>query len=466
MDPLMIASIDSFLASVKSVDQEQSAYQSGGVAAIGESWRKHGLRAGDIVLLIMPNSVELLWHWFGVLVAGAVPALVSPSTPANQLREIRERFAARAMVALNSGAEQSDVAERFTLNGAQATLFEAKGPAAAESGEVIILTSGTSGVASGCVFTLDALLLNAERHASAIGLREGDSVLVTLPLYYSYALVAQVLAAWQRRARLLISGPPFHVPSYLALLAQEQITVSSLTPVLVRKLLQYGRGLPTGLRVLTVGGDMLAPEHVEQLLALRPGRELYLTYGLTEAGPRVSTLAAHREPVRRFASAGLPLEGVRVRLERGEAASGPGELLVRSQTAMKRRIGLVEGRSRNDWREEGFLATCDIFEQDEEGYLYFRGRLSDFLVKDGEKVSLASVRRIATSIPGVVAARTQPVVEGGEKVAFDLTVSVSEALSMTENELQRSIRKSLRPGERPRHIIVALWEKELSRTYK
>jgi long-chain acyl-CoA synthetase len=289
---------------------------------------------------------------------------------------------------------------------------------------------------------------------------------VTLPLYYSYALVAQVLAAWRRKARLVISGPPFHVPSYLALLAREQITVSSLTPVLVRKLLHHQLELPTALRVLTVGGDMLAPAHVEQLLALRPGHELYLTYGLTEAGPRVLTLAAHREPARRFASAGLPLEGTRIRLEMGnEITSGPGELLVVSKTVMKRRIGLVEGRNRSDWRE-GFLATSDIFEQDEEGYLYFRGRLSDFLVKDGEKVSLASVRRIATSIPGVVAARTQPVVEGGEKVGFDLTVSVGEALRMTEKELQVSIKRSLRPAERPRYINVVALEEGVAGPYK
>jgi len=45
-----------------------------------------------------------------------------------------------------------------------------------------------------------------------------------------------------------------------------------------------------------VGGDSLAPEHVADLLRARPGRELYLTYGLTQAGARVSTLSAHAEP--------------------------------------------------------------------------------------------------------------------------------------------------------------------------
>jgi len=127
---------------------------------------------------------------------------------------------------------------------------------------------------------------------------------------------------------------------------------------------------------------------------------------------------------------------------------------------MKRRIGLVDGRSRNDWRGRGFLATGDVFNLDEEGYLYFRGRLSDFLVKDVEKVCLASVRRIVTSFPGVVAARTQPFAEAEEKIGFDLTVSVIEALGIAEKDLQLGLRRSLRRSEWPRHInVVPLKEK-------
>ena len=465
MNPLKIASIDSYLVSVKNAYREQSAGQIGDVASICHSWRKHGLRPGDIVVIAMPNSVDLLWQMFGVLAAEGVPALVSPSTPSSQLRDILNHFGARAMVSVRSGLERSDAVEIFLVNGIQAMMFEPSGPHETSPGEVIILTSGTSGFASGCVFTLDALLLNATRHADAIGLRADDTVLVNLPLHYSYALVAQVLAAWQRGAQLVISGPPFHVPSYLALLIRGQVTVSSLTPILVRKLLQYDHRLPNNLRVLTVGGDMLAPHHVEQLIRIHPDHELYLTYGLTEAGPRVSTLAVHQEPPYRFASAGLPLQGTSVMFD-ASASVGPRELLVSSKTLMKHRIGLVEGRSRNDWRGRGFLATGDVFDLDEEGYLYFRGRLSDFLVKDGEKVCLSSVRRIATSFPGVVAARTQPFGEAEEKIGYDLTVSVTEALGIAEKDLQLEIRRSLRRSERPRHINVVPLKEKSPEVYK
>src|SRR5205807_7225609 len=143
---------------------------------------------------------------------------------------------------------------------------------AAEPGEVVLLTSGTSGFATGCVFDLNALLLNAERHAKAIGQRSGDTVLVNLPLHFSFALVAQALATFLRGGRLVVSGPPFHAPSYARMLEEYRVTVSSITPLLARTLLQRDDLPISGPRAMSVGGDCLAPEEVELLLRRRGGR--------------------------------------------------------------------------------------------------------------------------------------------------------------------------------------------------
>ncbi|MFH3651893.1 AMP-binding protein, partial [Acinetobacter baumannii] len=80
-------------------------------------------------------------------------------------------------------------------------------------------------------------------------------------------------------------------------LEKYKITISSITPLLVKNLLKSNCGIPNSLKTLTVGGDFLNPTYTQQLLNLYPNLELYLTYGLTEAGPRVATLAAHNEPV-------------------------------------------------------------------------------------------------------------------------------------------------------------------------
>jgi long-chain acyl-CoA synthetase len=421
------------------------------VERLASAWRARGLRPGDVVLLALPNGVELLAQVFAILAARGVPALVSPSAPTARQQALVDALPARALVTMRRPAPQAQEVERFALGAAEVALFPETQPPGAQPGEMVLLTSGTSGFASGCVFDLDALFRNASRHADSVGLRPGDTVLVNLPLYYSYSMVAQAFASLIRGANLVISGPPFQPAAYARLLADQGITVSALTPLLVRSLLQQGSPLPAGLRSLGVGGDVLSPGHVEQLLRHRPGVELYLTYGLSEAGPRVATLAAHAEPAHRFASVGLPLPGTQVSL----VPRGPGgqkELLVSSDTLMKRRIGFVEGEKRDAWRGPRLLATGDIFDIDADGYLYFQGRRSDFLVRGSEKISMASVRRLATTLPGVLTARTQ-VVPGTEGDDYEMILTVADE-GHPMDHVSEALSRLLRLAERPKRIQV------------
>ncbi len=202
--------------------------------------------------------------------------------------------------------------------------------------------------------------------------------------------------------RLVIGGPPFHVPTFLKTLDQYDVSVASLTPVLVRTLLQADAKIPDKVRALSVGGDMLEKKLVEQLLRARPGKELYLTYGLTQAGPRVSTLAAHAEPAHRYSSVGLPIAGTKVFLRDLGDGSHRKQLFVSSSTVMHRAVGRVEGRVDIDGLSPGTIATGDVFEQDDEGYLYYKSRLSDYINRNGEKICLAAARRVAAELPHVI----------------------------------------------------------------
>jgi acyl-CoA synthetase (AMP-forming)/AMP-acid ligase II len=454
---------DAFLERVCDVSAEPVARAgSYSCEALGQSWRKAGVRPGDLVLLALPNGSAVLEQFFGILAAGAVPALVAPSTPSARLRELEQILRARALVAARINAELLGVREHQQLGHLEVGLFEPAAEPLAAPGEVVLMTSGTSGFASGCVFPLEALLLNAERHAEAIGQRPTDVVLVNLPLYFSFALVAQALASLLRGNRLVLHGPPFHVPTYVQTLTRHAVTVSSLTPVLVQSLLQQEALLPAELRVLTVGGDSLAPEDVAGLLARRPGGELYLTYGLTQAGPRVSTLAAHAEPPERFASVGLPLSGTQVSLQDLGDGSGLKQLLVSSASVMRRRIGLVENQPQQDAPTPGTIATGDIFDQDQDGYLFFRGRLTDYIIRDGEKICLVAVRRVAGRLPHVIHARTRVVSRSDGKTDFELLLHTTAA----DQDYAGLLRKIFRRAEMPGRIHVETVGQGSSHSYK
>jgi acyl-CoA synthetase (AMP-forming)/AMP-acid ligase II len=424
-------------------------------AALGKAWKELGLRPGDLVLLCLPNSRELLHQYFGVLMAGGVPALLPPIMPSARLREIAIAMGAFAVAALRLTTGFLGAESYENIGPLRIALFKAKPEPAAAPGEVVLMTSGTSGISSGCVFDFEAILLNGMRHADAIGQRADDTVLLNLPLYFSFALSSQALASLTRGSQLIISGPPFHQAGYQEALKQFRVTVSALTPVHIRSFFYHDPHALNEPRVLSVGGDHLEQELAARLVELRRGKEVYLTYGLTQAGPRVCTLAAHSEPASRFSSVGLPHVGTEVWLQPVEDGSGRQQLYVKSATVMKRTIGCVEGRQK-DLVAPQTIATGDAFEIDEDGNLYFKGRLSDFISRKGEKISLATVRRLTSGIPHVVKAKTHVLKhpDGGEDFDLELCVDPAYLALNQDSELHSNLKHLLQRAEMPHAVRI------------
>jgi acyl-CoA synthetase (AMP-forming)/AMP-acid ligase II len=456
---LAVSEIQRFVDRVEEARTEHLEGAVPSIETLAGEWSASGVRAGDVVILALTNGVGLLRQFFGVLAAGGVPALVAPNAPSARLQRLAETLGARAVGAIHVPRGVGVHEQHRRIGHIRAVFFAEREKPAAVRGEAILLTSGTSGFGSGCVFGMEALFLNGARHADAIGQQSDDTVLVNLPLHFSFALVAQALATLQRGGKLVIAAPPFHTPTYVEALKKHRVTVTSLTPVLVRSLLQPGVALPRHVRTLTVGGDALAAEEVGHLLKARPGHELYLTYGLTQAGPRVSTLAAHREPPERHGTVGLPLPGTKTWLEDVRDMPGRRQLIVASDTVMRRRIGLVEGRGVCDEREPGVVATGDLFDLDADGYLYFKGRLSDFIVRGGDKICLAAIRRVATELPHVARAGTRILATPCGVTDYELILSVSRGTDAGPDEFRAQLGKLLCRGEMPGSISVVPWDK-------
>lgn len=427
------------------------------VTALPERLRSSALRRGAIVMIALPNSIEMISCLFAVLQAGYVPAPIPPSTPLARAKRIALHLGAAALI--RTHVPLMSLAECRVTRFADLDMLEflTHPHTHHESGQVILLTSGTSGTATACLHDTGTLLRNARQHAESIGLRRGDRMLVNLPIHYSFALVAQVLAGLQSGAGLVLAGPPFSAGRYAQTLREYQITVSSLTPLLVSEaLIKAGTRLPEGLRVFTVGGAALPAEHAARLVDENPGTEIYLTYGLTEAGPRVTTLAAHEEPRERYSSVGRPLPGVDLSLRDVGCGEQWQEVMVRSDTVCKRRLGLVAGSGCSPLDEQGRLATGDLGYIDDDGYLFLRGRLSDFVLVRGEKVSLASVKQAAESLDGVV--RAVPKVKHASDSALlelDLYVDNERMLGDTAT-MRRQLSTVLLFSERPSEIRIHL----------
>src|SRR5208337_3892162 len=102
--------------------------------SLGKAWKHAGLRPGDLVLLCMPNGRELLHHFFGVLIAGGVPALLSPSTPVARLQELAAAMGARAIARLYRISSKPAAEEHFSIGMLRVAMLPASKEPAANPG--------------------------------------------------------------------------------------------------------------------------------------------------------------------------------------------------------------------------------------------------------------------------------------------------------------------------------------------
>jgi len=221
-------------------------------------------------------------------------------------------------------------------------------------------------------------------------------------MYHSYGLITQSIGSIISGCELKIDGPPFNANRFADLIRKEGISICGITPTIARDLLRRETVLPA-LRSMSIGGDRVPPEDVLSLLSKSFINELYITYGLTEAGPRVSVLPAHIAPVETYDSVGMAFSDISTRIEMPDA-DGVGQLLVRTPSVCRRKLG--GNILRQPFTSDGFLETGDLFTKDAAGYLRYVARKADVLIVKGEKLNTRSIDLVAASHPDVEFAHT------------------------------------------------------------
>ncbi|PCE22670.1 hypothetical protein BWP39_23610 [Paraburkholderia acidicola] len=402
------------------------------------------LQPGSAVVILAPNSAEFLFHWIAILANGLVPCAIAPSTKSAFIQRLCESLSISAVVGpqVDAARYQSKDSSRIGTFGA---VVVQRVPPAYEAFDVLILTTGTSGSQTACVHSVDTLACNAGMTNRTLNIGAADRQLVVLPMYHSYGLITQSIGAMISGCELKIDGPPFNAKRYAEIIRDERITVSGITPTIARDLLERDAVLPP-LRSLSIGGDRMTRDEVGALLSKPFINELYVTYGLTEAGPRVSVLPAHKSLPETHDSVGLAFSGVETRID-APNADGVGQLLVKTPSMCRRKVG--GNISRQPVTDDGFLETGDLFTQDANGYLRYVARKSDVLIIKGEKINVRSVDQVARQHPDIEFSRT---VEG-EASSLVTLVWARDNKALDLDEIRKFMKASLRLHEVPDQLI-------------
>jgi acyl-coenzyme A synthetase/AMP-(fatty) acid ligase len=251
---------------------------------------------------------------------------------------------------------------------------------------LLLSTSASSGKSKTVRLSRSGVAAAALQVRTALHLHGSLRTLVSLPFSYVYGLsvIHSTLCAG---AALVVNFGSAADPAYWGRVNDAGVTTIpavSETFQIMQRLRITACSLPR-LQQLTHSGSALSPALFQWIHEhfCESGVSLYLMYGQTEAGGRISVLDPEALAARR-GSVGKAMQGSEISIsETGEICyRGPGVMMGYAKARADLALGDVH---------QGVLSTGDIGHMDDAGYLYITGRVSRYAKIFGRRIHLDEV---------------------------------------------------------------------------
>jgi long-chain acyl-CoA synthetase len=406
-----------------------------------------GVAKGARVVLLLPNTPQIVIGFYGTLKAGAVAVFVPPLIePDEVIRQVKQADASvlitlsiwsglARQIQLGSGVPHivlTDVAEYLPLPKHWLSLWQnrsfrvpnslswdrwmkgqsKKSPAVdVEPDDLAVLqyTGGTTGQAKGVMLTHRNLVANAlqTRHWMSDAREGKERFLCVVPIFHSYGLTTSLNVPVALGAGMVLKAQ-FQTLEVLKAIRKYRPTIFTGVPSMYvainnfRGVRKFGIG---SIRACISGSEPLPVEVQETFKKLTKGR-LVEGYGLTEASP-----VTHANPLGgegKVGSIGVPIPSTSAAvfdLVKGRKEVKPGqigELAVRGPQVMRGYWKDPEA-TKEVLREDGWLLTGDVAQRDEEGYFRIIARKADmwYPAKPGKPAFPRDVEEVIYEIPQV-----------------------------------------------------------------
>jgi acyl-CoA synthetase (AMP-forming)/AMP-acid ligase II len=315
----------------------------------------------------------------------------------------------------------------------------------------LMLTSGSTGTPKVVVLSRRAVLASAAASTANLGVHREEAWLLCLSLAHvaGLSIVVRMLAT---RGRVVLFEPGAaglleRAPDLARCLREQSVSLVSLVPPVLERLLDAGFAPPARLRAVLLGGAGCSVPLARR--AWRAGIPLVTSYGLTETGSQVVA----RRYVERWlplpereghVSAGHPLVGAEIELRGGRIAIRAAALFseYRGGTAPA-----VDGA--------GWFLTQDRGSIGPDGELYVLGRTDQVLVSGGENVDPEEIERALRALPEIEDACVfgVPCPEFGLRIAV-VVVAARGARGIDLPWITHRLRATLARSKHPRALAV------------
>ncbi|MGW6144854.1 class I adenylate-forming enzyme family protein [Streptomyces sp. NPDC055140] len=442
-----------------------------------------GVRKGDRVALCLPNGLDWAIAFFGAAYAGAVVVALNTALSAPELeyqvsqsgasvlvvrgeyrkrdylataRQIRDAVDTTLTIVAVDGGDRPDASDDVLAwdRLIRTAPAEASLPALSRTDPAIMLyTSGTTGRPKGAVHT-HSFVMMLSAGIEHLRLSERDVLVLYLPLFHIYALVAGLLM-WTRAGARLILMERFHAAESLRLIEQERATVMYGIPTTYIDQLNDPALETTDLATVRMAFTPLAYDlcckvrDTMGVVCLNP-------YGMTETAALVMVADPDDPPEIALRTVGRPLAGMEARIV--DETSGvpvpsgtPGALLMRGPSILSGYHELPQATA-DAFDGDGWFRTGDMASMDDTGNVTFIGRSGDSYRVGGEIVDPVEVEAVLQSHPDVLRAAALGVPDERLGEVGHAWVQVCGGAGVAEDELRERVAAELASFKVPRQV--------------
>lgn len=444
-----------------------------------------GVRKGEPVGILLPNSPQFVLAYYAVLKAGGVVVAINPLYKLRELENQIRETGLRVLFALKDSLDLLDalpaeIRPRVRvltsleetagipgwLENSESSLSSAGDTAAAlRSGDFSLrdlvsffagdpaplpavrppdsaiyqYTGGTTGIPKAAIGSHRNLVANTlQFRAWLVSLQDGQEVFLTaIPLYHVYGMVIGMSVGIAMGASLVLVKDARDIPVILSNIQKYKATFFPGVPGLYQAINQNQDVLAGKYNLRSIkaciSGSAPLLKSIKDTFESLTGGKLVEGYGLSEA-----PTATHCNPVEgenRPGSIGLPLPDVDARivdLERGRQVlpvEEVGELVVKGPQVMDGYYSAPEETAAV--LHDGWLHTGDIARRDEDGFFYIIDRKKEVIKIGGFQVWPREVEEVIAQHPAVqeVAVAGVPDTQRGEAVKAWVVLKPGQALT-------------------------------------
>ncbi|XP_010536451.1 PREDICTED: 4-coumarate--CoA ligase-like 5 [Tarenaya hassleriana] len=444
-----------------------------------------GIRKGDVVLLLSPNSILFPVVCLSVMSLGAVITTTNPLNTSGEISkqisdsnpviafttvDLLPKIAADLPIVIMDEEERVGPMRGARIAGRLVEMME-KRPNERRVRERVdqddtaslLYSSGTTGASKGVVSSHRNLISMVQTVVQRFGSDSGghgeQRFICTVPMFHIYGLAAFATGLLAYGSTIIVLSK-FDMHEMMSAIGKYRATYLPLVPPILVAMINGADQIKrkydlSSLHSILCGGAPLSKEVIEGFVEKYPTVKILQGYGLTEStaiGASTDTL----DESRRYGTAGLLSPSMEAKIV--DPGSGrvlglnqTGELWLKGPSIMKGYFRNEEATS-STLDSEGWLRTGDLCYFDEDGFIFVVDRLKELIKYKGYQVPPAELEALLLTHPEIVDAAVIPFPD--EEVGqFPMAYVVRKPGSnLSGNNLMEFVSKQVAPYKRIRKV--------------